>query len=117
MAVKMMYEDLARSQRHIDLLRQEATILWKLHHPNIAAVCGVTLETEDEKKKAWIVMELLQGSLSAVIDEARRPNVRSLTLREKVDVTHNSLCGLNYLHTLVSPMVAIHVYRGIMQLE
>lgn len=101
-AIKMLYEVLAGSPHHIDLLLQEVCISWKVHHPNVAAVCGITLELDDEKKKAWIVMELLQGSLSGVIADSRRRGVQPLTLREKVDMARDSLCGLNYLHTLVS---------------
>lgn len=101
-AVKMLYEELASCQRNIELLQQEVSIAWKLHHPNIAAVCGVTLELEDEEKKAWIVMDLLQASLSMVIEQSRQRGVQQLTLREKVDVAQDSLCGLTYLHTLVS---------------
>ena len=97
----MLYDFLASSPHNIDLLQQEVTIAWKIHHPNVAAVCGVTLELEDEEKKAWIVMELLQGSMAGVIDESRRRGVQALTLREKVDMAHDSLCGLNYLQYLV----------------
>ena len=53
-------------QRYALLVEQEASIGWKIHHPNIIDVCGVTLELEE--KKAWIVMELHNGSMSAVID-------------------------------------------------
>ena len=97
----MLYEVLAASQHNIDLLLREVSISWKIHHPNIAAVWGLTLELEEEKKKAWIVMELLQGSMAGVIDESRRRGVKHLTLREKADMAHDSVCGLNYLHSLV----------------
>ena len=102
MAVKMLYEVLAAIPRNILLLRQEVSVAWKIHHPNIAAVCGITLEMEGEKKNAWIVMELLHGSMAGVIDASQASGVKPLTLREKVDMTHDSLCGLNYLHSLVS---------------
>lgn len=98
----MLYEVLAGAQRSIDLLLQEVGIAWRVHHPNIAAVCGVTLEIDDEKKTARIVMELLQGSMANVINESQRPRVQQLTLREKVDLARDSLCGLDHLHTLVS---------------
>ena len=101
-AVKVLYEELAAYQRNIDLLLQEVNIAWKIHHPNVAAVCGVTLELTDEKKTAWIIMELLQGSMCGVIDASRRQDVGALTLRERVDMAHDSLCGLHYLHSLVS---------------
>jgi hypothetical protein len=100
-AVKMLYEVLASSPHNIDLLKQEVSVTWKLHHPNVAGVCGITLELDDKTKNAWIVMELLQGSMAGVIDESRREGVKPLSLREKVDMAYDSLCGLNYLQHLV----------------
>ena len=93
-----MYDHLAAVQRNIHLVEQEASVAWKIHHPNIAAVCGVTLELEE--KKAWIIMELHSGSMSGVID-ACQGDVAPLTLREKVDMAHDSLCGLDYIHSMV----------------
>ncbi|XP_062523481.1 probable serine/threonine-protein kinase DDB_G0281745 [Corticium candelabrum] len=95
-AVKLLYDHLAAVQRNIHLVQQEASVAWKIHHPNIAAVCGVTLELEE--KKAWIIMELHSGSMSGVID-ACQGDVARLTLLEKVDMTHDSLCGLDYIHS------------------
>jgi hypothetical protein len=117
-AVKMLYDVLADSQHNIDLLMQEVSIAWKIHHPNIASVCGVTIELKERRKTAWIIMELLQGSMAGLIDESRREGVRQLTLREKVDMAHDSLCGLNHLHCLVSIYhafldIAIHVYHAV----
>ena len=65
-AVKGLYDDLADVERYIQLVQQEASVAWKIHHPNIAAVCGVTLLKE--VKKAWVIMELHSGSVSSVID-------------------------------------------------
>jgi serine/threonine protein kinase len=98
----MLYEVLTTSKHNIDLLMQEASVAWKIHHPNVASVCGVTLEMESKQTKAWIIMELLQASMTAVINESLRSESQALTLREKVDMAHDSLSGLNYLHSLVS---------------
>ena len=103
-AVKMLYEALAEYQRNVDLLLQEVSVAWKMHHPNVVAVCGIVLERKEKKTTAWIVMELLQGSMSAVINASLREEVGALTLRERVDMAHDSLCGLDYLHTLVSDL-------------
>ena len=108
MAVKMLDEELASSQRNIDLLLQEVAISWKIHHPNVAAVCGVTVERQGRKVTAWIVMELLQGSMAGVLDACRLPAVGPLTLREQTDMAHDSLCGLDYLHSLVSQLPSFH---------
>ncbi|XP_062507041.1 probable serine/threonine-protein kinase DDB_G0281745 [Corticium candelabrum] len=103
-AVKCLYDDLADVERNIQLVQQEASVAWKIHHPNIAAVCGVTLEKE--VKKAWVIMELQSGSVSSVIDACQR-DAAPLTLREKVDLAHDSLCGLDHIHSM-QPMVILH---------
>ena len=99
----MLYDTLLSNHSNVvELLQQEVSVAWKIHHPNIVLVCGMALELEEQKKTAWIVMELLQGSVAGVIEAAKKEDVLSLTLREKLDVTHDALCGLNYLHSLVS---------------
>ena len=40
-AVKCLYDDLADVERYIQLVQEEASVAWKIHHPNIAVVCGV----------------------------------------------------------------------------
>ena len=97
-AVKCLYDDLADVERYVQLVQQEASVAWKIHHPNIAAVCGVTVEKE--VKKAWVIMELQSGSVSSVIDACQR-DAAPLTLREKVDMAHDSLCGLDHIHSMV----------------
>ncbi|XP_062523919.1 probable serine/threonine-protein kinase DDB_G0281745 [Corticium candelabrum] len=103
-AVKRLYDHLAAAPRNVHLLQQEVFVAWRLHHPNIAAVCGVTLELEE--KKAWIIMELQSGSMSGVID-ACHGDVAPLTLRETVDMTHDTLCGLDYIHSM-QPREILH---------
>ncbi|XP_062506694.1 ankyrin repeat domain-containing protein 17-like isoform X2 [Corticium candelabrum] len=103
-AVKRLYDEFSGYERYIQLVKQEASVAWKIHHPNIAAVCGVTLEKE--VKKAWIIMELHSGSVSSVID-ACQEDATPLTLREKVDMAHDSLCGLDHIHSM-QPMEILH---------
>lgn len=102
-AVKMMPIELAGSLRFIV---QEASVAWMIHHPNVATVYGLTLELEDEKNKAWIVMELLQGSMDELFDASRLRGVEPLTFKEKVDLAHDSVCGLEHMHTRVSRFTA-----------
>ena len=45
-------------------------------------------------------MESQSGSMSGVID-ACQGAVAPLTLREKVNMTHDSLCGLDLFHSMV----------------
>ncbi|XP_062506344.1 probable serine/threonine-protein kinase DDB_G0281745 [Corticium candelabrum] len=103
-AVKCLYDDLADVERYVQLVQQEASVAWKIHHPNIAAVCGVTVEKE--VKKAWVIMEVQSGSVSSVIDACQR-DAAPLTLREKVDMAHDSLCGLDHIHSM-QPMEILH---------
>lgn len=74
---------------------------WSLHHPNIVPICGVTLEIEERPPKAWISMELMQGSMSDIVVASRKSGA-ALTLRECTDLSHDCLTALNYLHCLVS---------------
>ena len=110
-AVKRLYDDLADVERYIQLVQQEASVAWKIHHPNIAAVCGVTLEKE--VKKAWIIMELHSGSVSSVIDACQR-DAAPLTVREKVDMAHDSLCGLDHIHSMVRKVNEIGLNHVVM---
>ncbi|XP_062500375.1 probable serine/threonine-protein kinase DDB_G0281745 [Corticium candelabrum] len=103
-AVKRLYDEFSGYERYIQLVKQEASVAWKIHHPNIAAVCGVTLEKE--VKKAWIIMELHSGSISSVIDACQQ-DAAPLTVREKVDMAHDSLCGLDHIHSM-QPMEILH---------
>ncbi|XP_062506307.1 ankyrin repeat and KH domain-containing protein 1-like [Corticium candelabrum] len=103
-AVKCLYDDLADVERYVQPVQQEASVAWKIHHPNIAAVCGVTLEKE--VKKAWVIMELQSGSVSSVMDACQR-DAAPLTVREKVDMAHDSLCGLDHIHSM-QPMEILH---------
>ena len=70
-----------------------------------------TRENERKQLHAWIIMELLQGSMSEVIEASQQEEVGSLTLREQVDMACDSLHGLNYLHSLVSHW-SIHWFSG-----
>ena len=107
-----MYKDLISSPFYIRLLQQEVSVAWKIHHPNIATVCGVTLELDEEEKKAWIIMELMSGSMSCVI-YACKGEVLPLTLREMVDMAHDSLCGLDYLHSMVRKVVVKAIRKAL----
>ena len=106
-AVKLLYDHLAAVQRNIYLVQQEASVAWKIHHPNIAAVCGVTLELEE--KKAWIIMELHSGSMSGVID-ACQGDVAPLTLREKVDMTAGAYPGFLLGVSILISIILICLY-------
>ena len=96
MAVKSLHEELAKEHHQRRLFEQEVAVCSRLHHPNIAAICGVI----QRDAPLSLIMELLQASLSDVIEEALLSG-RYLTLREQTDLSHDCLSGLTYLHDLV----------------
>ena len=110
-AVKRLYDEFSGYERYIQLVQQEASVAWKIRHPNVAAVCGVTLELEE--KKAWIIMELQSGSISSVIDACQQ-DAAPLTVREKVDMAHDSLCGLDHIHSMVRTVNEIRLNHLVM---
>jgi hypothetical protein len=97
-AVKSLHKELAKEQYQRRLFEQEVVIYSRLHHPNIVAICGVIRDPFS------LIMELLQASLADVISTAHKSG-RYLTLREQIDVSHNCLSGLTYLHNLPRPVL------------
>ena len=96
-AVKTLHEELAKEHYQRRLFEQEVSVCSRLHHPNIAAICGVIQQRDAPFS---LIMELLQASLADVI-EAAHVSGKYLTLREQTDVSHDCLSGLTYLHDLV----------------
>ena len=96
-AVKTLHQELAKEHYQRRLFEQEVAVCSRLHHPNIAAICGVIQQRDAPFS---LIMELLQASLADVI-EAAHVSGRYLTLREQTDVSHDCLSGLTYLHDLV----------------
>ena len=86
------------------VFEQEISVCSKLHHPHIAAVCGVV--RQDDGTPIWLVMELLQGSMCDVMRAARLSG-KCLTFREQVDMSRDCLSGLQYLHQLVHQLTVI----------
>jgi serine/threonine protein kinase len=100
-AVKTLHEELAKELYQRSLFEQEVEVISRLHHPNIAAICGVVNE---EDAPFSLIMELLQASLAGVI-VAARVSGKYLTIREQTDVSHDCLSGLTYLHNLLHPVL------------
>ena len=99
--MKMLGELKEGSRRDGNLDMSQTAFAWKVRHPNIVAMYGVWLQLKGDVEMEWAVMELLQGSLADMIYMPENHGIFSLTLREKVDMAHDSLSGLNYLHCLV----------------
>ena len=96
-AVKSLHEELAKEHHKRCLFEQEVSVCSRLHHPNIASICGVIQQRDAPFS---LIMELLQASLSDVIEAALLSD-RYLTLREQTDLSHDCLSGFTYLHDLV----------------
>jgi serine/threonine protein kinase len=96
-AVKTLHEELSKEHYQRRLFEKEVAVCSRLHHPNIAAICGVI---QEEGAPFSLIIELLQASLADVI-EAAHVSGKYLTLREQTDVSHDCLSGLTYLHELV----------------
>ena len=96
-AVKTLHKELAKEHYQRRLFEQEVSVCSRLHHPNITAICGVIQQGDSPIS---LIMELLQASLADVI-EATHVSGKYLSLREQVDVSHDCLSGLSYLHDLV----------------
>ena len=102
-AVKLLHKELAKEHYQRRLFEQEVCVSSRLHHPNIAAMCGVTRQLD---APFCLIMELLQASLSDVIEAAHVSGIY-LTLREQTDLAHDCLSGLTYLHNLVSRLYVL----------
>ncbi|XP_065844959.1 serine/threonine-protein kinase TNNI3K-like isoform X2 [Oscarella lobularis] len=91
-AVKTFFEFL-RVENYLARLNQEISICRYVHHPNVVALLGVI--TQDGIPLS-ILSELLEGSLSDVIEAADG----NLTLKEQVSVASGCSAGISYLHGL-----------------
>ncbi|XP_065838886.1 serine/threonine-protein phosphatase 6 regulatory ankyrin repeat subunit B-like isoform X2 [Oscarella lobularis] len=94
-AVKMFYE-LLNTERYLRLFQQEIAVCTRARHPNIVSLCGVTTENGVPLR---IITELLEGSLSDVIEAALRSKW-PLSLREQIDLALGMTAGIAYLHRL-----------------
>lgn len=102
-AVAVKTFNIDQDKRH--LLRQEISACSRLYHPHLAAIYGfVRIEGV-----LMMAMELFQGSLADLIEAQSHVcgATRHLTLREEVDVSHDALSGLTYLHQL-KPHYIVH---------
>lgn len=89
--VKVMKPNLLGNQEMAQRFTQEAQIVTKLKHANIAAIYDYVL---DESGLAYIVMEYVNGANLAQLLEVERP----LDLALALEVTAQTLSALAYLH-------------------
>ncbi|XP_065840595.1 uncharacterized protein [Oscarella lobularis] len=101
-AVKKIH-DLITSQRNVEMFRREVLVCSRLHHPNIMIVCGAVIT---EGSPLQIVMELLEGSVSEVIDAAHASG-SYLTNYEQLSIAMDMTSGISYLHQ-IRPRPYVH---------
>ncbi|XP_065840577.1 uncharacterized protein [Oscarella lobularis] len=101
-AVKKIHE-LIISQRNEAMFKREVVVCSRLHHPNIMVVCGAVMT---EGAPLQIVMELLEGSVSEVIDAAHASR-SYLTIYEQLSIAMDMTSGIAYLHQ-IRPRPYVH---------
>ena len=101
-AVKEIHE-LITNQRNMALFKQEVLVCSRLHHPNILTVCGAVMA---EGIPLQMVMELLEGSVSEVIDAAHTTG-SYLTIYEQLSIAIDMTSGISYLHQ-IRPRPYVH---------
>ena len=81
------------------LVQQEIDSCCRIRHPNIVTVFGAIT---DDDKPPQLLMEIMEGSVSDVIQAAR---ANYLTMREQVDIMRDCAAGINYMHSLTPPLL------------
>lgn len=104
-AVKVMHPHLAEDQAFVEMLRDEARIAARLHHPNVVPI----LDLGSQGETHYVVMEYVEGcSLAALLKHQteRRPAAVIAT------VMIETLDGLHAAHVLVDddgvPLNLVH---------
>ena len=90
------FHDATMSPHLEPLCRRELSICSQLHHPHIVQVCGAVIVNGTPLQ---LVMELMQGSISDLI-EAAHASSNYLSYREQIDVAIGSTAGIVYMHQL-----------------
>ena len=97
------FHDLITTPRTIPTFQREAMTASRLHHPNIIRVCGAVME---EGIPFQIVSELLEGSVSEVVDAAHS-SARYLSHYEQLSIAVQTTSAIAYLHG-VQPRPYVH---------
>ena len=98
-AVKKFHEVLANT-RNLALFKREVVLCSRLHHPHIITVCGAVMR---EDAPLQMVMELLEGSVSEVMNASRAASGASigssyLTFYEQLSIAIDVTSAIAYLH-------------------
>jgi serine/threonine protein kinase len=81
-------------------LSDEVKVLSGLHHDNIVGVRGVCFDAVTGRPK-YFILELASGSLEWFLQSLRGP----LSLLQLTGISEEILMGLEYLHSLVPPIM------------
>ena len=92
-------EELERLKRNF---LRECSIWSGLHHPNIVTLIGVYFSDNDKTGMPIMVMEKMDYSLRALIDNAA---IMDIDLSMKLSILHDVSGGLWHLHSLNSPII------------
>ena len=95
--------ELIISQRNEAMFKREVLVCSRLHHPNIMVVCGAVMA---EGTPLQIVMELLEGSVSEVIDAAHASG-SYLSVYEQLSIAMDMTSGIAYFHQ-IRPRPYVH---------
>ena len=101
-AVKQFHE-LITTERTIPTFRREVLTASRLHHPNIVRVCGAIMRPG---LPFQIISELLEGSVSEVMDAAHFSG-SYLSTYEQLSIAVEMTSAITYLHEL-SPRPYVH---------
>ena len=93
-AVKKFHE-LITTEGTIPLFRREVLTASRLHHPNIVRVCGAIMRPG---LPFQIVSELLEGSVSEVINAAHTSD-SYLSTYEQLSIAVETTSAITYLHS------------------
>ncbi|XP_065835459.1 uncharacterized protein [Oscarella lobularis] len=107
-AVKKFHE-IITNPRNLELFRREVLVCSRLHHPNIMTICGAVME---EGTPFQMVMELLEGSVSEVMNAAHAASGASvgssyLTFFEQLSIAMDVTSAIAYLHQ-TRPKAYVH---------
>ena len=90
------FHDLITTERTIPLFQSEVLTASRLHHPNIVRVCGAIVRPG---LPFQIITELLEGSVSEVIDAAHLCG-SYLSNYEQLSIAVDMTSAITYLHEL-----------------
>ena len=90
------FHDLITTERTIPTFRSEVLTASRLHHPNIVRVCGAIMRPGIPFQ---IVSELLEGSVSEVMDAAHSSG-SYLSIYEQLSIAVEITSAITYLHEL-----------------